>query len=111
MSISNKTQVDLLSKFEGDNERVGFIMPNDKIVEVQNVCSEPEDGFDVSPEDLLLYLDDAVATWHTHPKTTSNLSVRDFETFLFHPHLRHYIVGTDGISEYYVEDGEVLVAD
>lgn len=111
MSISPKIKTALLNKFEGEEERVGFILADEKVVEVQNVCSEPKDGFDVAPEDLLLYVDDAVASWHTHPNNSSNLSVRDFETFLFYPHMRHYIVGVDGVSEFYVEDGEVLIAD
>jgi proteasome lid subunit RPN8/RPN11 len=89
---------------------VGFILPDDELVEVQNTSDEPEKSFDVSGDDIVRYADTSVATWHTHPISTSNLSVGDYETFLMWPKHRHLIIGTDGITEYYVEDGEVLIA-
>ena len=110
MSISSTIKHLLHSKYEGDFERVGFVLPDDVLIEVPNTSNEPKDGFDVSGDDLLLYMDDAVATWHTHPNSKSNLSVGDFETFLNYAGLRHLIIGSDGITEYYVEDGEVLIA-
>ena len=110
MTISNNNKHLLHSKYGGDLERVGFILSDDTLVEVQNICDKPEGGFDVSGEDLVLHMDNAVASWHTHPNTTSNLSVGDFDSFLNYPKLRHFIIGSDGITEYYVEDGEVLIA-
>ncbi len=103
-------QKTLLEYYEGEEERVGFVLSNDAIIEVDNIAEDKKEGFDVSSENILHYLDDAVATWHTHPNSTSNLSVGDFETFLNWPNQRHYIVGNDGVQEYYVEDGEVLIA-
>ena len=100
----------LLTYFEGEKERVGFVLRDGTLVEVANHCSDPENGFEVSGEDIIRYTDDAVATWHTHPGETNNLSVGDYQTFLSWPNLRHFIIGTNGIREYYVEDGEVLIA-
>ena len=39
----------------GDKERVGFVFKSGQIIEVTNVCAEPEKGFMVSAEDLLKY--------------------------------------------------------
>ena len=99
----------LLPKLEGPLERVGFILKSGEIVEVPNVCAKPEEGFDVSGEDIVKYADTSVATWHTHPGGNNNLSVSDFNTFLNWPELDHYIVGTNGVRRYYVEQGEVLI--
>lgn len=100
---------DLLDLLTPGNERVGFILKTGEIVEVDNVCDEPEDGFDVRGEDLLRYLPIATASWHTHPGTSSNLSVNDYETFLNHPNLDHFIIGDDGITKYVVRDGVVII--
>lgn len=110
MPISDKTRQLLLDVNEGPLERVGFILPDQTVVEVQNVSDEPENNFDVRGEDILRYIDTAVATWHTHPASTSNLSVGDYQTFLAYPKQRHFISGSDGLTEYYVEEGDVLIA-
>lgn len=101
----------LLSKLTGDTERVGFVLKNGEIVEVENVCPEPNEGFEVKGEDILNYAPQAAATWHTHPGMTSNLSMNDYETFLEWPMLDHFIIGTNGVTKYVVEDDEVLIAD
>ncbi len=100
----------LLTKLEGENERVGFILKTGEIVEVENTSIEPKQAFDVSGADIVKYTPIAVATWHTHPDQDSNLSFEDFQAFLNWPELEHYIIGTDGITKYIVDDGEVLVA-
>lgn len=110
MNNLNEIRPQLLELYEGDKERVGFILPDGTIVEFNNICPEPTEGFEVSGEDILSIVDVAVASWHTHPQTKSNLSVGDFQTFLNYPNMRHFIIGTDGISEFYVEDNEVLIA-
>jgi|HigsolmetaAR201D_1030396.scaffolds.fasta_scaffold33936_2 Predicted metal-dependent protease of the PAD1/JAB1 superfamily len=99
----------LKEKYDPKVERVGFILKNGEIVEVENVCPEPEEGFDVKGEDILKYGEDAYATWHTHPTSDCNLSMNDYETFLNWPELEHFIVGTDGVRRYIIEDGEVLI--
>lgn len=93
------------------NERVGFVLKDGSTVEISNICQDPKNGFDVDGADLLRYLDDAVATWHTHPNATSNLSVGDLQSYLNYPELTHYIAGTDGVATYYVENGRVLRKD
>lgn len=100
----------LLSYLGDGPERVGIIKRDGEIVEFENVCSSP-DGFQLKGDDLLLLeSEDVVATWHTHPGASANLSVGDFHAFRAWPKLTHYIVGIDGVDEYIVRDGEVIVA-
>lgn len=91
-------------------ERVGFILDNDEIVEVDNVSVTPEDGFEVSAEDLVRFEGRTVATWHTHPNETSNLSLDDYLGFLNWPDLRHYIIGNDGVKAFVVK-GKTVIGD
>jgi len=99
----------LLSKYDDEVEHVGFILPNGKVVEVENTSPVPAQSFDVSGADIIEFEGTAVGTWHTHPKASSNLSAGDMETFLQWPNLYHLIVGKDGITKYVVKDGEVLL--
>ena len=92
---------------DGPHERVGFVLEGDEVVEVENIHADPENGFRVRGEDIAKYAMGAKATWHTHPGQSGNLSMEDYYTFLNWPELRHFIIGTDGVAEYYVEDGEV----
>lgn len=73
-----------------------------------NICDDPENGFDVSDADLNRYCDRAIATWHTHPGATKLLSVGDHETYRSNDELIHFIIGTDGVAAYYVEEGMVM---
>jgi len=107
----SKILKELSEKYDSEVERVGFVLKTGEIIEVENVCAEPAEGFDVKGEDILKYAPQAYATWHTHPNADNNLSANDYETFLNWPDLVHFIVGTDGVRQYYVEEGEVLVAD
>lgn len=91
-------------------ERCGLILRNGKIIETTNIAENPELGFEVPVEELFKFHDDLVGTWHTHPGQNSNLSERDYFGFLQWPDLTHYIIGTDGVSAYIVEDGVVLNA-
>lgn len=91
-------------------ERVGFILKDGTVVEVENTCEIPDEGFEVLPEDIERHHDDVVATWHTHPGASSNLSVGDMESFRTFPDWRHFIVGQDGVTEYYVEGTDVFIA-
>lgn len=100
----------LSSKLQGQNERVGFILKSGERVEVENISDDPENSFLVSIADVKRYGSEATATWHTHPNHHRNLSMHDYQTFLTWNHLHHFIVGTNGIREYYVEGGDVYVA-
>lgn len=88
-------------------------MLNDStIVEVKNCHLDPAHYFEISEEDIGRYLPSAVATWHTHPIGSSNLSVEDYRCFLRYYSLNHYILGQNGaISRYYVESGSLLRDD
>lgn len=100
----------LLDLYEGSHERCGFILKTGEIVEVVNICSDPENGFDMQGADIIKFAPQASATWHTHPGDDSNLSAGDFYTFLNWPELEHYIVGNDGVTKFVVDDGDVLIA-
>ena len=92
-------------------ERVGFLLgPEKEIVEVDNICSDPVNGFCVKGSDLLKYVDTATGSWHTHPGSSSNFTIEDQKSFLSYPHLSHYIIGIDGVSCYVIKNGKVLVA-
>lgn len=94
------------------DERCGFLMTDGTIVEVKNVHTEPELGFRMDPHELLEHVSNAIATWHTHPKTTPNLSQEDYAGFLAWPKLTHYIIGHGEagpeVREYVVDDGVVV---
>lgn len=92
----------LFNKFYSDTgfERVGFVLNDNTIVEVPNICNEPEEGFQMRTDDILKYAERAKATWHTHPGVDANLSDEDYVTFKNWPNMVHYIVGKDGVREY-----------
>jgi hypothetical protein len=111
MSFDANLLLPFLSPEPNSRERVGFVMQDTfEIVEVENVCHDPINGFEVSGADLVEHGDRAYATWHTHPGQSSNLTFGDHSSFLNYPHLVHYIVGTDGVTAYQVENGRVLIA-
>lgn len=89
-------------------ERVGFILRDETIVEVDNIAPNPENGFSVRADDIIRYEDEAIATWHTHPNSLANLSAEDYVGFRNYPLLRHYIVGKDGIRCFVVVNDTVV---
>ena len=97
---------------QGDTEeRCGLILKGNKILELDNVAEDKVKGFEIPPEALVEHEDNLIGTWHTHPGETGNLSDRDRIGFCNWPKLKHFIIGTDGVSEYYVEDGIVFNAN
>jgi proteasome lid subunit RPN8/RPN11 len=96
--------------YEGlETERCGFVLTDGSIVEVSNVSETPEEAFAVFSDDILPIEDEIIASWHTHPKHTSNLSDADFDAFSNWPSWRHIIIGSDGISCYSVTaSGDVI---
>ena len=94
----------LNSLYKSDGkERVGFILEDNEIVEVMNISMSPEDSFMIRTEDILNYNEIAIATWHTHPNASSNLSHEDLVLIRNWPNLIHYIVGNDGVQGYTVD--------
>lgn len=106
----NKSKINRFFKkiYDDEIEHVGFILANGDIVEVLNTLEDKSGGFDVGAADIKKYAD-AIASWHTHPQATSNLSSQDYENFLVWSNMEHYIIGTDGVTKYVVRDGDVLV--
>lgn len=87
---------------------MGFVLKGNKIVEVENKCSDPINGFEVSGSDLAKYYDDVIASWHTHPDVDTEITAEDYKSFLNYPHWVHYIINTKGVFAYKVEDGIVV---
>ena len=97
---------------ENGPERVGFIIPQNEIIEVKNTSEKPYDGFIVAAEDIIHYTEErgAIATWHTHPNQDANLSGEDNKIFLNWPDLIHFIIGNDGVRAYkYDEELKYIV--
>lgn len=93
------------------HERVGFILHNGNPVEVPNAAPFDPDAprFEVKPDIMIAHEDIAWATWHTHPGASGNLSIDDYWAFKNWPTFIHYIVGSDGVWTFRVDqDGKVL---
>lgn len=101
---------DLLTPFYTNtgSERVGFLLHDGSVVEVENTHSEPEEGACIRASDLFAYEQRAKAFWHTHPGGSCNLTAQDRRAFLGYPLHIHYIVGADGVAGFAVLDGEVV---
>lgn len=92
-------------------ERCGVILADLSLVELKNLHQTPQAAFEMSADDISA-IPNVIATWHTHPHTSGNLSMPDYWMFVANPHLWHYIVGAGGdVRCYYVEDQVVLLHD
>lgn len=60
---------------------------------------------------MLKYMDRALATWHTHPSSGSNLSPEDYVAFLNWPELRHYIISENDVWCYRIHNNLVELFD
>lgn len=87
---------------------MGFVLKGNRLIEVDNRCSDPENGFEVSGADIAKYYDDAIGTWHTHPNVDTEITAEDYKSFLNYPEWVHYIVNTKGVLAYKIEDGAVV---
>ena len=96
---------------KSDEERGGYITKDLVVYEVDNVHSDKDNNFMFSCEDLeKLENEEVIATFHTHPKKTSNLSKEDYDAFVNWEKLLHFIIGQDKISCYKVsERGTVVI--
>jgi proteasome lid subunit RPN8/RPN11 len=96
--------------YPGSKERVGYVLSTGRVVEVPNISGDPENAFDVSGADVRKYAIDgaAIATWHTHPGKSANLSVDDYPAFRNFPNLKHYVIGSDGVRCYVVRNGKIF---
>lgn len=78
-----------------------------EIQEVPNLAEHPEDQF-VFPEGVL---DDAYATWHTHPLTSANLSIADFHFFKSWSNQLHFIISNNEVRCYIDIQDNLIVID
>lgn len=81
-------------------ERVGCIRKDHSILEFINDSLKPEESFTVPDEALGVLETEALATWHTHPQGSPNLSGDDYNTFRAWPELYHFIIGLNGVKCY-----------
>jgi proteasome lid subunit RPN8/RPN11 len=100
---------DLFNLVDPNGEELcGVIMRDGTIKVLENVHPEPRDNF--AMDATTLGDPEVVATWHTHPRSSPNLTVADFRAFRQFPRLRHYIVGLSEIWCYRMQ-GDILVLD
>ena len=101
---------DLFEYYEGEKERCGFVIDG-AIFELPNIHPEPTEGFEIDAGEILRYIDQIEAIWHTHPGSSSVLSGADKDYMEMWPKVSHFVVGEDGITEYKVENGVVVNAN
>lgn len=96
-------------------ELCGFILKDGTVVHCANIAPDPTLGYEMDPIEVLQYLDDAAATWHTHPDTDPNLSGEDYSGFLSWPDMEHVIIGLrngrPAVMRYKIEHGLVVTCD
>jgi len=90
------------------NERVGLVLKDGKIIELPNQALNPSEGSKIDIMDLIQYEDLAMATFHTHPGGSSELSLDDHKAFSNWPEFKHYIIGKDGVTCYSVKGKSVI---
>lgn len=90
------------------DELCGVIYEDGTVVSLPNIHPNPRDNFAMSVEPL--QDPKVIATWHTHPRTSANLSVEDYRAFVQFPRLRHYVVAATEIWCYRMA-GDILVLD
>lgn len=99
----------LLNLVNPEGDEVCGVILKDGTVEVrQNLHHDPRDNFAMDCSDF----DDLniVATFHTHPRSSPNLTVADYRAFRSFPRLRHYIASQTEIWCYRME-ADILLRD
>jgi len=99
----------LLSYWVDSVERCGVILGDETIIELKNISENPKLDFVMREEDFKEYAGRIVATWHTHPITSANLSVEDYIMFRSKPDWYHYIVSEKEVWCYYIRNGKVIL--
>ena len=108
MSDKN-TALQLLQKWNPFTERVGLVLLDGTILELQNESPTPGLTFHVKREAVDELLPAAVAMWHTHPQNNVNLSPADYGVFLSLPTLLQYIVTEKRVRSFKTIGGKVYV--
>lgn len=86
-----------------------MILRSGEIVELPNKFEDPANSFLMVETDYAEYKEEIVATWHTHPRTSANLSVEDYLMFKTKPDWYHYIVSETEVWCYFVKNGKVIL--
>ena len=93
MEISSEVINKLKSMYEeSGDERGGYITSDNLVFEVKNNHPSSDNNFMFSCEDLdKLDSENVIATFHTHPNKSSNLSREDYDAFVNWEKLLHFI--------------------
>lgn len=105
---SNDTTSKLREFWVPTVERCGVILQDGIVVEIRNSSPTPEINFTMLEEDFRGLEEAIEATWHTHPRTSANLSSQDYRMFLERPGWQHYIVSETDVRRYYVQGNKVM---
>lgn len=112
MRLKSKLYNDLLSMYSNSGKERGGYLTEDAVVECKN--SSEDEGFYIPDYDALEMMceEGVIATFHTHPNMSANLSKEDFSSFQNWGHLLHFIVGNNGVMCYKVNNkGNVVIEE
>ena len=92
-------------------ERCGLVLSDGMVFQLENIHPQPERGFIIPGSEMFKYATTLCGTWHTHPGREATFSQEDYFGFCNWPDLIHFIIGTDGVKAYRVEDGVIVEVD
>lgn len=85
-------------------EACGFIMSDNRIVEIPNSFEYPYKGFEMKVEDLeQIDPKDVAAIWHTHPSGTTHPSSVDIQSMnvgAVRPEWSYFIASKDDVAQW-----------
>lgn len=101
-----------LYNHEGE-EKCGFVLRDGQVIETKNICTDPNNGFVISPEHVKEYYSVAYAVWHTHPGGAkyTNLSVEDYRNCRDWPDLVHFIISKDLVKAFQWDEDKKAVLE
>lgn len=113
MILSQNTFDSLKSLYSDTGIEKGGYIADGIIYECENESSNPIDFFKMKVSDLEeMEKKETECTFHTHVNGSMNLTMDDYQAFIDWGHLKHIIVGKDGVKCYAVnENGNVVVED
>lgn len=99
----------MLHYWNSTTERFGLILEDGAVAEFKNQSQTPGKTLLVDRQSIEPFLPMAVASWHTHPENSVNLSCHDYAMFLTMPSLTHYIITETRIRSFVVSNGKVML--
>lgn len=90
-----------------NRERCGVINKRGRVLEKENRAANPSEDFKFQMKDL----EGAIATWHTHPSGSANLSIADYWFFKSWTTLVHFIIFGNDIRCYMEHEGIIYLVD